>query len=130
MWGGVMIYKVFGEGEWKMRTHGKAKRRTWRKLHLSIDAKTHEIIASNLTSHHVNDSMQAKKLLPLQEQIAAVYGDKAYDNCHAYDAIVGVKARAVIPPRSGAALMKPVTNGIVERNTNVNRQYYPFLGVQ
>lgn len=25
--------KVFGEGEWKMRKHGKSKRRTWRKLH-------------------------------------------------------------------------------------------------
>ena len=24
--------KVFGEGEWKMRKHGKSKRRTWRKL--------------------------------------------------------------------------------------------------
>lgn len=23
--------KVYGEGEWKMRTHGKQKRRTWRK---------------------------------------------------------------------------------------------------
>ncbi len=24
--------KVYGEGEWKMRKHGKEKRRTWRKL--------------------------------------------------------------------------------------------------
>jgi hypothetical protein len=29
--------KVYGEGEWKMRKHGKEKRRTWRKLHLAID---------------------------------------------------------------------------------------------
>jgi hypothetical protein len=26
--------KVYGEGEWKQRIHGKQKRRTWRKLHL------------------------------------------------------------------------------------------------
>uniref|UniRef100_UPI00399991D5 transposase n=1 Tax=Shewanella indica TaxID=768528 RepID=UPI00399991D5 len=36
--------KVYGEGEWKMRKHGKEKRRVWRKLHLAIDAATHEII--------------------------------------------------------------------------------------
>ena len=28
--------KVHGEGEWKQRTHGKQKRRTWRKLHLGV----------------------------------------------------------------------------------------------
>jgi hypothetical protein len=26
--------KLYGEGEWKVRLHGKEKRRTWRKLHL------------------------------------------------------------------------------------------------
>ena len=29
--------KVYGEGEWKMHTHGKSKRRTWRKSHLSVN---------------------------------------------------------------------------------------------
>jgi hypothetical protein len=28
--------KVYGEGEWKVRQHGKAKRRTWRKLHVCV----------------------------------------------------------------------------------------------
>jgi len=35
--------KVFGEGEWKVRQHGYSKRRTWRKLHLAIDASNQEI---------------------------------------------------------------------------------------
>lgn len=26
--------KVYGEGKWKVRQHGKGKRRTWRKVHL------------------------------------------------------------------------------------------------
>ena len=34
--------KLYGEGEWKVRLHGKEKRRTWRKLHLLIDHTTHE----------------------------------------------------------------------------------------
>ncbi|MBL4557801.1 MAG: transposase [Rhodobacteraceae bacterium] len=29
--------KVYGEGEWKVRVHGKDKRRVWRKLHLAVD---------------------------------------------------------------------------------------------
>jgi len=30
--------KIFGEGEWKVRQHGVGKRRTWRKIHLAVDA--------------------------------------------------------------------------------------------
>ncbi len=93
--------KVFGEGEWHMRIHGKSKRRTWRKLHLSIDAKTHENMASELTSSNVHDSTQTEKLLP-EDDVEAVYADKAYDNKNAYDPIVAKGAKAVIPPRSGA----------------------------
>lgn len=37
--------KIFGEGEWKMRIHGKSKRRTWRKFHIGIDTKTQSIVA-------------------------------------------------------------------------------------
>lgn len=48
--------KVYGEGEWKMRKHGKEKRRTWRKLHLAIDADTHKIIAAEVSLESVADS--------------------------------------------------------------------------
>ncbi|HAS1343301.1 TPA: transposase, partial [Klebsiella pneumoniae] len=38
--------KVFGEGEWKVKKHGKERRRIWRKLHLAVDSNTHEIICA------------------------------------------------------------------------------------
>ena len=38
--------KDFGEGEWKVKKHGQEKRRVWRKLHLAVDADTHEVKAS------------------------------------------------------------------------------------
>lgn len=114
--------KVFGEGEWKVRIHGINKRRTWRKLHLSIDAKSHEIIACSLTTKDVHDSMEVKNILP-QDNICAVYGDKAYDNHNAYEPIVKCGAKPIIPPRSGAALMKPKTKGIVARNLNVKTRW-------
>jgi hypothetical protein len=31
---------VFGEGEWKVKKHGKERRRIWRKLHLAFDVST------------------------------------------------------------------------------------------
>ena len=33
-------FKVYGEGEWKVRQHGWSKRRTWFKLHLGINQAT------------------------------------------------------------------------------------------
>src|SRR5271169_3569947 len=50
--------KVFGEGEWKMRTHGKTKRRTWRKLHLAVNPATQEIEAETLTENNADDTSQ------------------------------------------------------------------------
>ena len=41
--------KVYGEGEWKIRKHGKEKRRVWRKLHLAVDAATHAIVAAEVS---------------------------------------------------------------------------------
>lgn len=43
--------KVYGEEEWKVRTHGVSKRLTWRKIHLGIDPKSKEILASVITTN-------------------------------------------------------------------------------
>ena len=48
--------KVFGEGEWKVKKHGQERRRIWRKLHLAVDSKTHEIICADLSLNNVTDS--------------------------------------------------------------------------
>ncbi len=48
--------KVYGEGEWKVRVHGIGKRRTWRKLHLAMDADSQEVIAVQVTGNSVGDS--------------------------------------------------------------------------
>lgn len=48
--------KVFGEGEWRVKKHGKARRRIWRKRHLAVDSSTHEIICADLSLNNVTDS--------------------------------------------------------------------------
>lgn len=39
-----------------MRKHGKEKRRVWRKLHLAIDASTHEVISAVVSLESVGDN--------------------------------------------------------------------------
>ncbi len=47
--------KVYGEGEWKVRSHGASKRRTWRKLHLQTDEATGEIVVAGASENSVSD---------------------------------------------------------------------------
>lgn len=100
--------KVYGEGEWKQRQHGKSKRRTWRKLHIGIDPETGEITATRLTDNSQHDSSQVALLLQetLQQgrAISTVGGDGAYDKWKSYQAIEAVEARPVIPPQKNAKI--------------------------
>lgn len=100
--------KVHGEGEWKVRTHGKDKRRVWRKLHLGVDTTTGEIRAHALTPSETHDSAELPGLLAqVGQPIAAVYADKAYDSFECHRAILARQAQPVIPPRKGAAIRPP-----------------------
>jgi hypothetical protein len=42
-------FKIHGEGEWKVRQHGKQKRRRWKKFHIAICPESHEIILAEAT---------------------------------------------------------------------------------
>ena len=37
-------FKISGEGEWKVKVHGRSHRRDWIKVHLVVDSKTNEIV--------------------------------------------------------------------------------------
>ena len=70
--------KVYGEGEWKVRSHGVSKRRTWRKLHLAIDESTHELLMSVISTNDVKDSEVFEDLIePIEEEIEQVSADGA-----------------------------------------------------
>ena len=100
--------KVHGEGEWKVRVHGKGKRRVWRKLHLGVDTTTGEILAHALTTSETHDGTELEGLLAeVEGPIAAVYGDKAYDAFDIHSAVLARGAHPVIPPRKDAAIRPP-----------------------
>lgn len=106
--------KVFGEGEWKTRTHGKAKRRTWRKLHLSVNADTREIVAELLTENSGHDADQVHELLgQIDRPIAKFYGDGAYDKWKVYGQLAARDIEPVIPPQHNAKI-KRHGNGAAE----------------
>jgi hypothetical protein len=95
--------KVYGEGEWKMRKHGKEKRRTWRKLHLAIDARTHEVIAAEVSMVNVADNEVLPTLLnPLRRKIAQVSADGAYDTKDCHKLLKRKGCKPTIPPRKNA----------------------------
>lgn len=97
--------KVYGEGEWKVRIHGADKRRTWRQLHLSMDASTHHVTAALLTDKDALDRNSLPTLLRQTEaEVERVCGDGAYDFEQCYRAIKERKAGALIPPRSDAVV--------------------------
>src|SRR3954462_2827301 len=47
--------KLSGPGEWLIEKHGTQTRRSWRKLHIGVDASTGQIVASALTNHDGDD---------------------------------------------------------------------------
>jgi Transposase DDE domain len=55
--------KLCGAGEWLVEKHGTKARRSWRKLHLGVDAGTGQIMTSALTSHDTDDASQIGPLL-------------------------------------------------------------------
>ena len=59
--------KLCGPGEWLVEKHAARTRRSWRKLHIGVDADTGQIIAAELTGKDVDDGSQVG---PLLEQIA------------------------------------------------------------
>lgn len=99
--------KVYGEGEWKVRTHGVGKRRTWRKLHLGVDEGSGEILAAVVTTNDVADCEVLPDLLEqIEHPIAQLSGDGGYDTFDCYDAIAQRGATASIPPRSNAKIQQ------------------------
>ena len=114
--------KVYGEGEWKQRIHGKQKRRTWRKLHLGVDSDTGQITAVTLTDNTDGDSSQVEPLLEetmseeseqegseqesSETSLDKVGADGAYDTFDVYKLIDSYGASPVIPPQKNAKIQK------------------------
>ncbi len=112
--------KVFGEGEWKVKKHGKDRSRIWRKLHLTVDASRHEIICADLSLNNVTDAEASPGLIrQTHRKIRSVAADGAYDTQRCHDELPRKKISALIPPRKGAGFLP---GEYAERNRAVANQ--------
>src|SRR6266404_999335 len=80
--------KLCGPGEWLVEKHAAKVRRSWRKLHIGVDADTGEIVAAELTGKDVDDGSQVGPLLEqIAGPVASFTGDGAYDRDDVYSVV-------------------------------------------
>jgi transposase len=94
--------KIYGEGEWLDAKHGSRSRRRWRKLHIGIDADTHDVVVAELTPDDVGDVSTVTELLEqIASRVATLTADGAYDGEAVYNAVAErhPEAAVIIPPR-------------------------------
>jgi hypothetical protein len=92
--------KIYGEGEWLDQKRGIRSPRRWRKLHLGVDAGTHEIIAAELTPDDVGDVSELPGPLDqIDTEITSLTADGAYDGEVVYDVVANhhPDAQVIIP---------------------------------
>jgi hypothetical protein len=97
--------RLCGSGEWLIEKHGTRRRRSWRKLHIGMDAEAGQILATELTTHDVDDGSQVGPLFEQVEgSLGSLTGDGTYDRADVYDAVAKLHPDAdmTVPPRSTA----------------------------
>ena len=97
--------RLCGAGEWLLEKHGTKTRRSWRKLHIGLDAETGQIVAASLTAKEVDDGAAVGPLLDqVTGTVAWFTGDGGYDQDSVSAAVARrcPKAAIIVPPRSTA----------------------------
>jgi hypothetical protein len=97
--------KLCGPGEWLVEKHGTRTRRSWRKLHLGIDADTGQIVAASLTAKEADDGAEVGALLDRVDGTVATFtADGGYDQDNVYADVAErhPDAAVVVPPRTTA----------------------------
>jgi len=116
--------KLCGAGEWLHEKHGTKVRRSWRKLHLGLDAGTGQIVAFLLTSKDVDDGSQIGPLLDqIPDPIASFTGDGAYDQdgVTASVATRHPQAAIIVPPRANAVPSETAETAPTQRDHHLQQ---------
>src|SRR3954462_403839 len=114
--------KLYGAGEWLVEKHGAKRRRSWRKMHLGVDARTGRIVAGTLTDRDEDDAPQVGPLLDqVAEPVASVTADGAYDQESVYADVAErhPEAEVVVPPRSTAVPSESAETAPTERDRHL-----------
>ncbi len=97
--------KLSGAGEWLVEKHGASRRRSWRKLHIGVDADSGEIVAVEVTRKDIDDGATVGTLLgQIAGPIRSFTADGGYDQDRVSEAVGehDPDAAIIVPPRAGA----------------------------
>jgi Transposase DDE domain len=114
--------KLCGPGEWRIEKHGTKTRRSWRKLHLGVDANSGQIVAAALTGPEADDGDQVGPLLDqVDGQIASFTGDGAYDQEGVYASVAErhPEAAIIVPPRATAVPSQTAESAPTQRDRHL-----------
>lgn len=106
--------KVSGEGEWKVKKHGKDKRRQWVKVHLGVDYATQNIVAVETTDAYVHDGPALPGLLdqvPGTITVEEIVADGAYGSVRLYGDAKVRGAKLLVPPPKNAIWHGDIQDG-------------------
>ncbi len=77
--------RLCGAGEWLQEKHGTKVRRSWRKLHIDLDAGNGQIVAASLTAKEVDDGAEVGPLLDqITGAVSSFTADGGYDQDRVY----------------------------------------------
>jgi hypothetical protein len=114
--------KIGGAGEWLIERHGTSRRRSWRKLHIGIDADNGEIVAVAVTRKDIDDAAMADALLDqIADPIASFTADGAYDQDQVSQAVGGrhPDTTVIVPPRAGAVASASAETAPTQRDRHL-----------
>jgi len=115
--------KLCGSGEWLVEKHGTKVRRSWRKLHIGLDADTGQIVAAALTAKEVDDGAEVGNLLDqVPGPLASFTADGAYDQ-ESVAAVVAKRwpdAAVIVPPRSTAVPSETAETAPTQRDRHLH----------
>jgi hypothetical protein len=114
--------KLGGAGEWLVEKHGTSRRRSWRKLHLGVDAESGEILAIELTKKESDAAARTAALLDqLTSPLASFTADGAYDQDRVYETVTErhPDAAVIVPPRSTAVPSAAAETAPTQRDQHI-----------
>src|SRR5580693_7042108 len=114
--------KLGGAGDWLIEKHGTTRRRSWRKLHIGVDADNGEIVAVAVTRKDIDDAAMADALLDqIADPIASFTADGAYDQDQVSQAVGGRRPETavIVPPRAGAVASASAETAPTQRDRHL-----------
>ena len=115
--------KIFGQGEWCRKKHGR-KPRGWKKIPIGLDAKSGMIVSHLMTDKDAGDPDQVNDILAqVSGPVGRFMADGAYDGEPVYDAVKrhspDPAPKVIIPPRKTAVLSSEIAEEQTDRDRHI-----------